>query len=91
MLSHFVWKWLSADGCMAKAPLTLEAVGKNPADGGGVPLSPVVSGANRNDVSRLETLLDAFVSIRPDIFDHAQPGIQSLKKRILQSGAVNKV
>ncbi len=28
------WEWLSADGCMTKAPLALEAVGRNPTDRG---------------------------------------------------------
>ena len=28
------WEWQSLDGCMVKAPLALEAVGKNPADQG---------------------------------------------------------
>ena len=28
------WTWLSGDGCMTKAPLALEAVGKNPTDRG---------------------------------------------------------
>lgn len=28
------WEWQSLDGCMVKAPLTLEAVGKNPTDRG---------------------------------------------------------
>jgi transposase len=28
------WSWLSADGCMTKAPLAQEAVGKNPTDRG---------------------------------------------------------
>lgn len=28
------WTWLSADGCMTKAPLAQEAVGKNPTDRG---------------------------------------------------------
>jgi transposase len=28
------WNWLSADGCMTKAPLAQEAVGKNPTDRG---------------------------------------------------------
>ena len=28
------WTWLSADGCMTKAPLALETVGKNPTDRG---------------------------------------------------------
>jgi transposase len=28
------WSWLSADGCMTKAPLAQEAVGRNPTDRG---------------------------------------------------------
>jgi hypothetical protein len=28
------WTWLSGDGCMTKAPLAQEAVGKNPSDRG---------------------------------------------------------
>ena len=28
------WSWLSADGCMTKAPLALETVGRNPTDRG---------------------------------------------------------
>ena len=28
------WTWLSADGCMSKAPLAQETVGKNPTDRG---------------------------------------------------------
>ena len=28
------WAWLSADGCMSKAPLARETVGKNPTDRG---------------------------------------------------------
>ena len=28
------WTWLSADGCMTKAPLAVETVGKNPTDRG---------------------------------------------------------
>ena len=28
------WEWQSADGCMVKAPLALESVGKNPTDRG---------------------------------------------------------
>ena len=28
------WTWLSADGCMTKAPLAQESVGKNPTDRG---------------------------------------------------------
>jgi transposase len=41
-----------------------------PADAAGVPLPPVVAGADRHDVSQLETLLNAFVIERPDIFEY---------------------
>jgi transposase len=41
-------------------------------DGKGVPLALVVTGANRHDVSQLETLLDALIIQRPDIFEHPQ-------------------
>jgi transposase len=41
-------------------------------DGAGVPLSLVATGANRHDVSQLETLLDSLVIERPDIFEHPQ-------------------
>jgi len=27
-----VWKWQSLDGCMIKAPLALETIGRNPTD-----------------------------------------------------------
>jgi putative transposase len=64
-------EWQSADGCMVKAPLALESVGKNPTDrgrngtkrmlltdGAGVPLAVVLAGANRHDSVLLEPLLD---------------------------------
>jgi transposase len=41
-------------------------------DGVGVPLSLVVTGANRHDVSQLERMLDSVVIERPDIFAHPQ-------------------
>jgi transposase len=41
-------------------------------DGAGVPLALVVTGANRHDVSQLETMLDALVIERPDIFEYPQ-------------------
>ena len=41
-------------------------------DGNGVPLSMVITGANRHDVSQLETLLDAVIIERPDPFQHPQ-------------------
>jgi transposase len=41
-------------------------------DSAGVPVALVVTGANRHDVSQLETLLDAVIIERPDIFCHPQ-------------------
>ena len=41
-------------------------------DGAGVPLSLVVTGANRHDVSQLQTVLDSIVIERPDIFLYPQ-------------------
>ena len=41
-------------------------------DGIGVPLSMVATGANRHDVSQLETLLDSIVIERPDPLEHPQ-------------------
>jgi len=41
-------------------------------DGGGIPLAIVATGANRHDVSQLETVLDSIVIDRPDIFEHPQ-------------------
>jgi transposase len=41
-------------------------------DGEGVPLALVVTGANRHDVSQLETMVDSLVIERPDIFERPQ-------------------
>jgi len=41
-------------------------------DGAGVPVAIVLTGANRHDVSQLETLLDCIVIERPDIFECPQ-------------------
>ena len=73
------WKWQSIDGATVKAALAQETVGPNPTDRGkkgsqrnllvdgcGVPLSLVVSGANRHDVTQLEIVLDEIVIERPD-------------------------
>jgi transposase len=60
---------------LGKTPLTGEKNGSKRhmlVDGAGVPLSLVVTGANRHDVSQLENLLDAFVITRPDIFEQPQ-------------------
>ena len=73
------WKWPSIDGAIVKAALAQETVGPNPTDGGkkgsqrnllvdghGVPLSLLVSGANRHDVTQLEIVLDQIVIERAD-------------------------
>ena len=72
------WEWQSLDGCMVKAPLARESVGKNPTDRGkmgtkrsvltdknGLPLAVVLSGANTHDVKLLEDTLDHIVVLRP--------------------------
>jgi putative transposase len=76
------WIWLSAEGCMSKAVLTQEGVGKTPmdsgkngskrhllVDGAGVLVAP---GANRYEVSQLEVVMDAFQVERPDRFESPQ-------------------
>ncbi len=41
-------------------------------DGRGVPLSIVVTGANRHDVSQLEAVLNSIIIERPDFLKYAQ-------------------
>lgn len=66
------WTWQSIDGAMTKAPLGGEATGPNPTDRGkqgtkrhlltdghGVPIGLVVTGANRNDMTQVEAVLDS--------------------------------
>ena len=78
-MEGIAWSWQSIDGALVKAPLAHEAVGRNPTDSGkkgskhhlltdgrGVPLSIVVTGANRHDVSQLELVLDEIVIKRPE-------------------------
>ena len=77
-MEGIAWKLQSVDGAMIKGPLAREAVGRNPTDrekkgskrhllvdGHGVPLSLIVTGANRHDVSQLTALLDAIVIALP--------------------------
>lgn len=77
-MEGIAWKRQSVDGSMVKAPLAQEAVGPNPTDRGkngskrhllvdglGVPLSLIVTGANRHDVSQLVAVLDAVVLVHP--------------------------
>ncbi len=74
------WRWQSIDGTMVKAPLAQESVGPNPTDRGkngskrmllvderGVPLSIIVTGANRHDVTQLAITLDSIVVERPEV------------------------
>lgn len=69
-MEGIAWKWQSIDGSMTKAPTAQESVGPNPTDRGkngtkrhilvderGVPLSIVVTGANRHDVTQIEPVL----------------------------------
>ncbi|MEL7306232.1 MAG: IS5 family transposase [Myxococcota bacterium] len=66
------WTWQAIDGAMTKAPLGGEATGPNPTDRGklgtkrhllteghGLPVGLVVTGANRNDMTQVEAVLDS--------------------------------
>lgn len=77
-MEGIAWSWQSIDGAMMKAPMALEAVGPNPTDRGkngtkrsvlvdgrGIPLSLVVSGAQKHDVKLLEPTLDHIAVKRP--------------------------
>lgn len=77
-LEGIAWRWQSIDDAMMKVPLAQEAVGPNPTDRGkngskrhllvdgrGIPLSFIVTGANRHDVSQLEAVLAAIMVKRP--------------------------
>ena len=83
------WKWPSTDGGLVKAPLAPETVGPHPTDRGkkgsqrnllvdgcGVPLSLVVSGANRHDVTQLEIVWDQIVIERPDDINNTYVAIK---------------
>jgi len=72
------WQWQAMDGAMTKAPLGGDNTGPNPtdraksgtkrhllADGNGVPISVVVTGANRNDFKETERVIENIVISRP--------------------------
>ena len=72
------WEWQAMDGAMTRAPLGCENTGPNPTDGAkkgtkrhlltegeGLPLSVVVTGANRNDFKETRNVLDHIVIDRP--------------------------
>lgn len=72
------WEWQSLDGAITKAPLGSENTGPNPTDrgkkgtkrhllteGNGVPISVVVTGANRHDKKETKNVLEAIVIDRP--------------------------
>lgn len=78
-MGGIAWSWQRIDGAMVKAPLAQEAVGRNPpdrgkkgtkrhllVDGRGAPLSLVVTGANRHDVTQLELVLVEIIIERPE-------------------------
>ena len=82
-MEGIAWKWQSIDGAMTKALLAQETVGRNPTDRGkngtkrhilvdgrGVPLSIVVTGANRHDVTQLKPVLENIVVKRPESKQH---------------------
>lgn len=88
------WERQSADGCQIKAPLATESAGPNPTDRGktgtkisdlaeghDVPLSIVVSGANRHDSVRLEPLL-------ADRFEPAESDSENVLNLCLDAGYV---
>ena len=73
-MEGIAWRRQSIDGCMTKAPTAQESVGHNPTDREkngskrhilvdehGVPLSIVVTGANRHDVTQVEAVLKSRV------------------------------
>lgn len=73
-MEGIAWEWQSIDGSMNKAPMAKEGAGRNPTDrektgtkrhilvdGRGVPLSVVVTGANRHDASQLQLVLSSKV------------------------------
>lgn len=81
-MEGIAWEWQSIDGGTYKAPLAQESVGRNPTDRGkngskrhilvderGVPLSIVVTGANRHDVSQLATVLEGRIACCPEELD----------------------
>lgn len=74
------WEWQAMDGAMTKAPLGGENTGPNPtdrarkgtkrhilSDGNSVPLSVVVTGANRNDFKETKNVLKNIVTKRPAV------------------------
>ena len=112
-MEGIAWDWQSIDGCMIKAPLALESVGRKPTDRGkmgtkrpllvdgrGVPLSIVVTGANRHDVTQLENVLDGIVIQRPEVTEdspqnlcadkgyHGQPALDVICERGYQPHVV---
>jgi putative transposase len=73
------WQWLAIDGAMTKAPLGGKKVGKNPTDrgkigtkrslltdGGGVPISLAVAGANRHDFKMVHETIESIPVARPE-------------------------
>ena len=66
-MERIAWRWQSIDGCITKAPTAQESGEKNGSkrhilvDEHGVPLSIVVTGANRHDVTQVEAVLKSRV------------------------------
>ena len=79
------WEWQALDGAMTKAPFGGAATGANPTDrgkkgtkrsllteGGGIPISIVVAGANRHDKMLMAATVDGIVVARPEPSEEAR-------------------
>ncbi|UKI33746.1 MAG: IS5 family transposase [Lentisphaeria bacterium] len=97
-MEGIAWEWQSADGSHGKAPLAQELAGANPTDRGkkgskknllvdavGIPLSIVVTGANRHDAAVLDELLKE--RMKPLDFEHYKHITQNV---CLDAGYVGK-
>ena len=99
-LEGVAWEWQSADGTCSKAPMAQKAVGPNPTDREkngskrpllvdehGIPLSIVVTAANRNDCVVLDELLEKRIS--PGKTHPGEP--LSVENLCLDAGYVGKI
>ena len=102
------WTWQALDGAMTKAPLGGEGTGPNPTDRGksgtkrhllteghGLPVGLVVTGANRNDMTQVEAVLDARAVVSFEAEQHlcADKGYDydSVRSALSASGYVSHI